>query len=64
MKNPRIEAKARIDTPLGPLVLAATAKGLAGAWFDDQRHHSGEIDAPVNDKHPHKFNIFVLIVIL
>lgn len=53
MKNPHIEAKARIDTPLGPLVLAATAKGLAGAWFDDQRHHPGEIDAPVDDKHPH-----------
>lgn len=53
MKNPRIEAKARIDTPLGPLVLAATANGLAGAWFDDQRHHPGEIEAPVNDRHPH-----------
>ena len=36
MNNPRIEAQARIDTPLGPLTLAATARGLAGAWFDGQ----------------------------
>ena len=27
------------DTPLGPLLLARTAKGLAGAWFEGQRHH-------------------------
>ena len=53
MKNPRIEAQARIDTPLGPLTLAATAKGLAGTWFDGQSHHPGEIDAPVDDGHPH-----------
>jgi methylated-DNA-[protein]-cysteine S-methyltransferase len=52
MKNPRIEALARIATPLGPLVLAATPQGLAGAWFDDQRHHPGAIDAPVDPRHP------------
>jgi methylated-DNA-[protein]-cysteine S-methyltransferase len=52
MKNPRIVAKARIATPLGDLVLAATEHGLAGAWFDDQRHHPGEIDAPENPTHP------------
>ncbi|MFY9512522.1 MAG: methylated-DNA--[protein]-cysteine S-methyltransferase [Rubrivivax sp.] len=52
MKNPRIEALARIQTPLGPLVLAATPQGLAGAWFDDQRHHPGEIPAPFKPQHP------------
>jgi methylated-DNA-[protein]-cysteine S-methyltransferase len=52
MKNPRIEAQCRIDTPLGPLTLAATAQGLAGAWFDGQKHHPGVIDAPVNPNHP------------
>ncbi len=53
MKNPRIEAQCRLDTPLGPLTLAATAHGLAGAWFDGQKHHPGEIAAPVDPAHPH-----------
>lgn len=53
MKHPRIEAQARIDTPLGPLTLAASARGLAGAWFDGQSHHPGPIDAPVDPTHPH-----------
>ena len=26
-------------TPLGQLTLAASAHGLAGAWFEDQQHH-------------------------
>lgn len=47
-----IEAQCRIDTPLGPLTLAATAKGLAGAWFDDQKHHPGPLAAPVDAAHP------------
>ena len=41
-------AQSRIDTPLGPLTLAATSKGLAGAWFDGQAHHPGMLDAPVD----------------
>ena len=28
----------RFDSPLGPMRLAATASGLAGAWFEGQRH--------------------------
>lgn len=28
----------RFDSPLGPMILAATDAGLAGAWFEDQRH--------------------------
>ncbi|MDE2396086.1 MAG: methylated-DNA--[protein]-cysteine S-methyltransferase [Burkholderiales bacterium] len=54
MKNPRISAQARIDTPLGPLLLAATPAGLAGAWFDGQRHHPGPIEAPTD---PHQAHI-------
>lgn len=46
-------AQARIDTPLGPLTAVATARGLAGLWFDGQRHHPGPIDAPVNPAQPH-----------
>lgn len=30
--------RCRHDSPLGPMVLAATDSGLAGAWFEDQRH--------------------------
>ncbi|MDZ7814275.1 MAG: methylated-DNA--[protein]-cysteine S-methyltransferase [Ideonella sp.] len=33
-------------TPLGPLNLVATAHGLAGAWFEGQAHHPGELDLP------------------
>jgi methylated-DNA-[protein]-cysteine S-methyltransferase len=42
-------AVARIATPLGPMLLARTADGLAGAWFDGQKHHPGAFDAPVRD---------------
>ena len=46
-------AQARIDSPLGPLTLAATERGLAGAWFEAQQHHPQHIAAPVNAAHPH-----------
>ncbi|MEO7151577.1 MAG: methylated-DNA--[protein]-cysteine S-methyltransferase [Burkholderiaceae bacterium] len=39
-------AQARIDTPLGALLLVRTADGLAGAWFDGQKHHPDPIDVP------------------
>jgi methylated-DNA-[protein]-cysteine S-methyltransferase len=42
-----VTAQCRINTPLGPMTLAATERGLAGAWFDGQAHHPGAIDAPV-----------------
>lgn len=45
-------AQCRIATPLGPLTLAATARGLAAALFDAQRHHPGELPAPENPAHP------------
>ncbi len=32
-------AQTTIDTPLGKLLLARTAKGLAGVWFEGQKHH-------------------------
>ena len=41
-------AQSRVLTPLGPLTLAATAQGLAGAWFDGQAHHPGALEAPVD----------------
>jgi methylated-DNA-[protein]-cysteine S-methyltransferase len=46
-------AQADIDTPLGPLTALATARGLAGLWFDAQQHHPGDLDVPVDPQHPH-----------
>ena len=49
----------RIQTPLGEMCLGATAKGLAGAWFIDQRHRPESMDFknlphpwPTQDSHP------------
>ncbi len=46
--NRTLAAQCRIATPLGPMTLAATARGLAGAWFDGQAHHPGPLDAPID----------------
>jgi methylated-DNA-[protein]-cysteine S-methyltransferase len=45
-------AQARLDTPLGRLLLAATDRGLGGIWFDDQAHHPGPLTAPWLPDHP------------
>ena len=45
-------AQSRIATPLGPLLLARTKAGLAGAWFAAQKHHPAAIDAPERDDDP------------
>lgn len=39
-------AQAVAATPLGPLRLVRTARGLAGAWFEGQKHHPGPIGVP------------------
>ena len=39
-------AQTVIPTPLGRLLLARTPSGLAGAWFEGQRHHPPQFDAP------------------
>jgi methylated-DNA-[protein]-cysteine S-methyltransferase len=44
--NAFLAAQARFDSPLGPLTAAATERGIAGLWFDGQRHHPGTLDAP------------------
>jgi methylated-DNA-[protein]-cysteine S-methyltransferase len=43
-------AQAVIDSPIGPLTALATAKGIAGLWFDAQQHHPGDLDAPLDAK--------------
>lgn len=42
-------AQARFDSPLGPITVAASARGLAGLWFDGQAYHPGTLDAPVDE---------------
>lgn len=39
-------AQATIASPLGPVLLTRTARGLAGAWFEGQQHHPGALAAP------------------
>jgi methylated-DNA-[protein]-cysteine S-methyltransferase len=36
----------RLATPLGPMTAARSARGLSGLWFDDQKHHPGQLDLP------------------
>lgn len=45
-------AQTLIETPLGCMRLAVTARGLGGAWFEGQRHHPGELNAPDVPTHP------------
>ena len=42
----RCTAQATFASPLGALLLARTEHGLAGAWFEGQKHHPGHIAAP------------------
>jgi len=45
-------AQCRIDSPLGTMLLARTGTGLAGAWFESQKHHPDAIDAPERGADP------------
>jgi len=45
-------AQTTIATPLGPVLLARTEIGLAGAWFEGQKAHPGVLAAPRRDKDP------------
>lgn len=41
-------AQCPLPTPLGVVLLARTAVGLAGLWFEGQKHHPGPLAAPVD----------------
>jgi len=45
-------AQTTIASPLGPLLLARTERGLAGVWFEGQKDHPGELDAPEQPNDP------------
>ncbi len=53
MTPTRFDAQCRIDTPLGPLTLVATSRGLAAALFDADAHHPGVVEAPTNAGQQH-----------
>jgi methylated-DNA-[protein]-cysteine S-methyltransferase len=54
MKTPAtVVAQCRIPSPLGEITLHATARGLAAALFDAQKHHPGDSAAPAAPEHPH-----------
>lgn len=44
--RPQYTAQMTFESPLGALLLARTATGLAGAWFEGQKDHPGPIGAP------------------
>ena len=44
--------RSHMNTPLGPMLLAASDHGLAGAWFEGQRHMPDFANWPVVTHHP------------
>ena len=46
MKFAKPIVQTRYDSPLGIIIIAATDQGLAGLWFDGQRHFPMELLAP------------------
>lgn len=50
--NARCIAQRHLETPLGRVCLARTAQGLAGLWFEGQKHHPGELTVPRRDDDP------------
>ncbi len=46
MKLPTSLVQTTCPSPWGPLLLAASAQGLAGVWFEGQQHHPAEQARP------------------
>lgn len=44
--------QARYQSPLGAMIVAATARGLAGVWFEGQRHMPDRSSWPLQPEHP------------
>jgi methylated-DNA-[protein]-cysteine S-methyltransferase len=51
MKFDSTLVQTRYASPLGPMIVAATARGLAGVWFDGQRHLPDVSHWPQADAH-------------
>ena len=52
MKFDPSTVQARTITPLGTMIVAATARGLAGVWFEGQRHLPDTSGWPHQPDHP------------
>ena len=52
MKNVDSLVCARYDSPLGPMLVAATDRGLAGVWFEGQRHGPDSSGWREDPQHP------------
>lgn len=52
MKFPNDTVHCRINSPLGEMVLAASSRGLCGAWFEGQRHQTSPLSWPLLPQHP------------
>lgn len=52
MRFTSITARSQMHSRLGLVTLAATHDGLAGVWFDSQRHHPETAGWPRDDAHP------------
>lgn len=50
--TPRPLVRCSFASPLGPMTLAASDKGLAGAWFDGQKHMPDTSAWPLREAHP------------
>jgi methylated-DNA-[protein]-cysteine S-methyltransferase len=44
--------QARYESPLGAMIVAATSRGLAGVWFEGQRHQPDSLGWPQQPEHP------------
>jgi methylated-DNA-[protein]-cysteine S-methyltransferase len=52
MKTDRLVAQARLQSPVGPLTLAATDEGLAFLLFDEPVHYHTDLEVPVDPDNP------------
>jgi len=52
MKFDTTITQTRYQSPLGTMIVAATARGLAGVWFEGQKHMPDHADWPENARHP------------
>lgn len=52
MRHEAVRACTRYASPLGPMLLAATDRGLAGVWFEGQRHGPDARGWPEDASHP------------
>lgn len=52
MKFDESIVQTRYASPLGPMILAATGRGLAGLWFEGQRHLPDSANWPHSPAHP------------